>query len=170
MLTGSCLCGDITYTFSGEPIAKALCHCLTCRKFTSSAYATCFLVPDPDAQNSPAETSARKTGFTLQSKTNTPLRQTSTVHETGMGITFFGCAKCPSTLYKKAPDGFPGVLVVFAGCLDGSGEGEGEGEGELSSAKGGAEELGDPEAELWVKYRLPWVKELKGAKQCQEFE
>lgn len=90
------------------------------------------------------------------------MRQTSTVHETGMGINFFGCAKCPSTLYKKAPDGFPGVLVVFAGCLDG-------GEGDLR-AKGGAEELGDPEAELWVKHRLPWVTELKGAKQCQEFE
>lgn len=84
------------------------------------------------------------------------------VHETGLDITFYGCAKCPSTLYKRAPAGFPGVLIVLAGTLDG-------GAGEARAA-GGLEGFGSPQVELWVKYRLPWLQEVKGAKQCQGFE
>ncbi|KIW15735.1 hypothetical protein PV08_05785 [Exophiala spinifera] len=156
MLSGSCLCGDISYTISGEVLTKAICHCLTCRKLSGSSYTTCFLIRDPD---SGPEAAAQ---FKLQSKTDAPLRESSTIHETGVKINFFGCAKCPSIIYKTAPEGFPGVIIMFAGSLDGD-------EGDLR-AKGGAEGLGSPEAELWVKYRLPWVKELDGAKQCQQFE
>lgn len=77
---------------------------------------------------------------------------------------FYGCSKCPSTLYKRAPDGFPGSLIVLAGSLDGNGEGE------KPRAEDGLEGFGTPQVELWVKHRLPWLPEVKGAKQCQEFE
>ncbi|KAI1608061.1 Mss4-like protein [Exophiala viscosa] len=156
MPSGSCLCGDITYSFSGEPLMKAICHCLTCRKVTGSAYATAFLLPDPDAVSaSPAATPEPKfTDFKLQSKTDTPLKQSAGVHEVGLDMTFYGCSKCPSTLFKRANGPFLGVLILFGGCLDSS----------------DLEELGVPQAELWVKYRLPWIKELERAKQCQEFE
>lgn len=82
-------------------------------------------------------------------------------------MTFYGCAKCPTTLYKRAPGGFPGVLIVFAGALDGA---AGGGSGELRGQGGLEEGLGSPQVELWVKYRLPWLQEVKGAKQCQAFE
>ncbi|KIV80400.1 hypothetical protein PV11_07901 [Exophiala sideris] len=156
MPSGSCLCGDISYSFSGEPLMKAICHCLTCRKVTGTAYTTAFLLPDPDAvSESPAATPAPKpTDFKLQSKTDTPLKQSVAMHEVGLEMTFHGCSKCPSTLFKKANGPFLGVLILFGGCLDG----------------GGFEELGEPQAELWVKYRLPWIKELEGVKQCQGFE
>jgi hypothetical protein len=70
-------------------------------------------------------------------------------------MAFFGCQKCPSTLYKTAPAGFPNTLVVFAGCLDDDDDDQ---------------EAAAPQAELWVKYRLPWIEPIPGAKQCREFE
>lgn len=156
---------------------KALCHCLTCRKLTGSAYATAFLIPDPDydsdspASTAPTPTAHKKSGsgeFKLHSLTNTPAKQTEATHETGLAMTFHSCAKCPSTLYKTAKDGFPGLLVVFAGCLDAEQEDGGGGE-TTRRAQGGLEGWGTPQAELFVKYRLPWVKEVEGAKQCEEF-
>lgn len=150
------MCRYLVYTLTLQYRWQALCHCLTCRKLSGSGYTTCFLVPDPDSSPEAAS------NFKLESKTNTPLRESSAVHEIGLKIDFFGCAKCPSMIYKTAPDGFPGVLILFAGSLDG-------GEGDLR-AKGGAEALGSPQAELWVKYRLPWLREVDGAKQCQQFE
>ncbi|KIW44609.1 uncharacterized protein PV06_03065 [Exophiala oligosperma] len=139
------------------PQSQALCHCLTCRKLSGGGYTTCFLIPDPDSSPEAAS------NFKLQSKTNTPLHESSTVHEIGVKIKFFGCAKCPSMIYKTAPEGFPGVIIMFAGSLDGE-------EGGDLRAKGGAESLGSPQSELWVKYRLPWLKEVDGAKQCQQFD
>ncbi|KAK5044520.1 hypothetical protein LTR84_010731 [Exophiala bonariae] len=157
---GSCMCGDLSYEFDGEPLLKGICHCLTCRKLTSSAYTPCILVPDPA---SATETPPPGVSFELSSKSNSKPRETTTVHETGMEIKFYGCSKCPSTLYKRAPGGFPGVLIVLAGTLDGA-------EGELR-AQGGLEEgFGSPQVELWVKYRLPWLQEVKSAKQCEGFE
>src|SRR5579859_5311679 len=31
---GSCLCGDIAYEVSGDPVLKATCHCKSCQKGT----------------------------------------------------------------------------------------------------------------------------------------
>lgn len=148
---------------------QALCHCHTCRKLTGSAYATAFLVPDPadsttsasPAATSPADadTDKPKADFKCTSKTSTPPRTTQGTHETGLAMTFYSCSKCPSTLFKEAKAGFPGVLIVFAGTLDADADG-----------RDGLEALGAPQAELWVKYRLPWLREVEGAKQCQEFE
>ncbi|KEF57569.1 uncharacterized protein A1O9_05487 [Exophiala aquamarina CBS 119918] len=101
----------------------------------------------------------------MTSKTSSAVRETTGVHEVGLDMTFYGCSKCPSTLYKRAPGGFPGVVIVFAGGLDG-----GDGADGKARADGGLEAWGTPQVELWVKHRLPWVGEVKGAKQCQEFE
>ena len=35
---GKCLCGDITYAFSGEPLRSTVCHCATCRRRTGSLF------------------------------------------------------------------------------------------------------------------------------------
>lgn len=161
------VCLNIARSFSIAVTLKlnqAICHCLTCRKLTGSAYATAFLLPDPDTiSDSPAATPAPKTAdFKVQSKSNTPLKQSFAVHEAGIDMTFHGCGRCPSTLFKRANGPFSGVLILFGGCLDG-------GDGDTRAA-GGLEDLGPPQAELWVKYRLPWIKELDGVKQCQEFE
>ena len=45
MLTGSCLCGAVTYTASGTPGAPAACHCTQCRKTSGHVWASSY-VPD----------------------------------------------------------------------------------------------------------------------------
>jgi hypothetical protein len=70
-------------------------------------------------------------------------------------LKFSFCGNCGSTIYKEVLDAEPykGIFIVMAGNLD---------EGiELSDVKIGAE--------LWVKHRVQWLGELKGAAQCQEF-
>ncbi len=44
-LTGSCLCGEVTYSISGHLGIFQYCHCSRCRKFTGSAFAANLLVP-----------------------------------------------------------------------------------------------------------------------------
>ena len=39
MMDGSCLCGSVTYTVAQEITVIDCCHCLTCRKSHSSAFA-----------------------------------------------------------------------------------------------------------------------------------
>ncbi len=41
---GSCLCGSVTYQFSGPELVFQYCHCSRCRKFTGSAYAANIIV------------------------------------------------------------------------------------------------------------------------------
>ena len=36
--TGRCLCGKITYTLEGDPIATAVCHCSHCQRQGGSAF------------------------------------------------------------------------------------------------------------------------------------
>lgn len=44
MLTGSCLCGDISYRISATPTGAAACHCSQCRK-QSGHYWAAAIVP-----------------------------------------------------------------------------------------------------------------------------
>jgi hypothetical protein len=37
-LTGRCLCGKVTYEFTGDPIATAVCHCSHCQRQGGSAF------------------------------------------------------------------------------------------------------------------------------------
>lgn len=36
--TGHCLCGDISYEFSGDPIATVVCHCEHCQRQSGGAF------------------------------------------------------------------------------------------------------------------------------------
>lgn len=44
---GSCLCGEVTYQFTGPVKVFQYCHCSRCRKFTGSAHAANIII-DPD--------------------------------------------------------------------------------------------------------------------------
>jgi len=46
-LSGSCLCGEITYKFTGHIKVFQYCHCSRCQKFTGSAHASNIII-DPD--------------------------------------------------------------------------------------------------------------------------
>jgi len=43
-LTGSCLCGDVTFEITGAPKAFQYCHCSRCRKVTGTAHGANFFV------------------------------------------------------------------------------------------------------------------------------
>jgi len=43
--SGRCLCGDVTYEFSGPENWRAYCHCDSCRRNTSSPVTAFFGVP-----------------------------------------------------------------------------------------------------------------------------
>ena len=46
-VTGSCLCGKVTYGVTGNVGVFQYCHCSRCRKFTGTAFASNLLV-SPD--------------------------------------------------------------------------------------------------------------------------
>ncbi|WP_066556005.1 GFA family protein [Croceicoccus bisphenolivorans] len=37
-VTGSCLCGGVTYSLSAPPVFTAICHCRHCQRQTGSAF------------------------------------------------------------------------------------------------------------------------------------
>ena len=43
-ITGSCLCGQVSYALSGHLDIFQYCHCSRCRKFTGSAFASSLMV------------------------------------------------------------------------------------------------------------------------------
>ena len=38
--TGKCLCGEVAYEVSGQPVLQGNCHCIDCRKNTGAGFAT----------------------------------------------------------------------------------------------------------------------------------
>lgn len=42
---GHCLCGEVSYEYSGPELWRAHCHCESCRRNTSSPFTTYFGVP-----------------------------------------------------------------------------------------------------------------------------
>ena len=44
-ITGSCLCGAITYKLDAEPIAMAVCHCRNCQRQAGSALSVIAVFP-----------------------------------------------------------------------------------------------------------------------------
>ena len=44
IISGSCLCGEVTFHFSGPSKIFQYCHCSRCRKFTGSAFASNIII------------------------------------------------------------------------------------------------------------------------------
>ncbi|KAL2826413.1 DUF636 domain protein [Aspergillus cavernicola] len=103
MPSGSCLCHAVKYQYKGEPISKAICHCQTCHKLSSSSSVN-LLVPTDHF---------RLTAGKPQ------LKEYHLTHESGMHMTTHFCGECGSLLYKTAdkPE-FAGDVIVLAGTVD----------------------------------------------------
>lgn len=119
MPSDSCLCHSVQYEYSGEPLTKvsqsrpcnrtqvhvnmtqAICHCLTCRKFSSGSSVN-LLVPQDH--------------FHLVKGTT---KEHNVTHESGMHMTLHFCEACGCLLYKTADrKDFEGGVIVLAGTLD----------------------------------------------------
>jgi hypothetical protein len=44
-LTGGCLCGNVRYEISAQPISSAICHCRTCQKAVGAPHFAAIFVP-----------------------------------------------------------------------------------------------------------------------------
>jgi hypothetical protein len=44
-LSGSCLCGAVTYSCTADPLFTAICHCTECQKQTGTAFSIIVGVP-----------------------------------------------------------------------------------------------------------------------------
>ena len=101
MASGSCVCGNITYQYTGAPALKAICHCLDCQHWSGSSGISNVAVP----------TSA----FSITK--GTPKAYTRTA-ASGMDHALFFCDNCGSSLYSQ-PTSMAGTTLIKAGCLDG---------------------------------------------------
>ena len=88
-ITGSCLCGKISYEYTGEIGPSGYCHCSDCRKVTGSA----FLVS--------SYKSAKYSKFA----------------DGGGEIIREFCPNCGSPLFTFSPD-YPDYVWVKSGSLD----------------------------------------------------
>ena len=93
---GRCLCGDVTYEFSGEAIWSAYCHCESCRRNTSSPVAAFFGVPNAAFR------------FTAKAPA---------VYVSSPGVRRLFCAHCGTPMAFES-DRWPGEIHLYAASLD----------------------------------------------------
>lgn len=93
---GRCLCGAVRFEWTAKPIWAADCHCESCRRANSAAYASFFGVSDGHW---------RWTGAA------------PTLFESTPGVRRWFCPTCGSQM-AYAADRFPGETHFFAPSMD----------------------------------------------------
>ncbi len=96
---GSCLCGDVRFECSGDPLRIHSCHCKRCQRARSAAYATNAFYPLTNFRWT--EGKAQVTDYALP------------------GAKFFGtsfCSRCGGMVARESP--VRGVASVPLGALD----------------------------------------------------
>ncbi|MBO6949978.1 MAG: GFA family protein [Rhodospirillales bacterium] len=99
-ITGSCLCGSVTFEYTGDVGAAAYCHCTDCRKTTGSAFNISIGLPSE--------------GFSL---TNGAPKEFTKTADSGQPITRHFCSDCGAPLYTSSSLN-PAMIYVKAGALD----------------------------------------------------
>ncbi|KAF2128861.1 DUF636 domain protein [Dothidotthia symphoricarpi CBS 119687] len=102
MLEGGCCCGAVRIQSTGEIQAKAVCHCLDCRKTTGSTYSTNVIVAG--------------SGFFVTK--GTPKRFSKKA-DSGKTITSNFCGDCGSTLWRES-ETFGDTKITKVGVIDGT--------------------------------------------------
>jgi hypothetical protein len=96
---GGCLCGQVRYSFTGDPLLVALCHCTHCRKQGGAPFSLVCAVAD-EAYSERGET-----------------RIYEDRGESGAAVYRHFCATCGSPIRSMAA-ALPGLTIVKAGTLD----------------------------------------------------
>ncbi|VAW53391.1 hypothetical protein MNBD_GAMMA05-340 [hydrothermal vent metagenome] len=99
--TGHCLCGDIEYTVSSDPVRMGQCHCDDCQRSTGTGHASNAFFKK-ETVNIKGETSS------YESKT-----------DTGSIITRYFCPKCGSRLFGTS-NVATNIISISAGTLNDS--------------------------------------------------
>ncbi len=96
---GRCLCGDVSYVFTGAPLRSTVCHCATCRRRTGSLFST-HLWFEPAQLAFDGHLSSY--GFTT---------------DAGRHVSTHFCGRCGTTLWFEA-EVTSGLKALCAGTLD----------------------------------------------------
>ena len=98
-LTGSCLCGKVTYEVTGEPLETEVCHCSDCQKSCGSAFTAGYIV-----SNDQLKISGELSMYTKQG-------------ESGLDSHQYFCPICGSPM-KIEIEVMPGATILTFGSLD----------------------------------------------------
>ncbi|GAD98202.1 predicted protein [Paecilomyces variotii No. 5] len=98
--SGTCACGNVAFTYSGDPALTVLCHCSDCRKWTGSAFSSNVAVPTAN--------------FSITK--GKPKIWTRLGLVSGKEHPHFFCGDCGTNLYSQ-PGGMPGTTLIKAGSL-----------------------------------------------------
>jgi hypothetical protein len=99
--TGHCLCGEIQFEISRDPLMAGVCHCKNCQRQAGSAFSTLWGVP--------------KEAFTFV--TGEPKLFADTATDSGNTVERYFCGNCGSPIYSVVP-GQPDVMFLKTGTLD----------------------------------------------------
>ena len=100
MVKGSCVCGDWTYEYEGEPVAIAVCHCIPCRKTAGTNGSVNSLIPSDKFKQ-----------LTGTDRTFTRLG------DSGKNLTYHNCATCGTIMWVE-PEAMAGINIVKTGTID----------------------------------------------------
>lgn len=94
ILTGGCACGAVRFAAEGEAYRAGVCHCMTCRKISGSAF-NAFAIYPADAVRIGGETAE--------------------FHTSERGRSHF-CPRCGSHVFATAAD--DDEIELHLGCFD----------------------------------------------------
>ena len=97
--TGSCHCGEISYTFSGEPLRQVNCHCKNCQKTSGGPYLANIFVSED----------------TLLIKGSPKVYQH--LADSGNQMTKKFCGNCGAQMFSLG-SGRPGIVIIRGGTID----------------------------------------------------
>ena len=97
--TGSCHCGEISYTFSGEPLRQVNCHCKNCRKTSGGPYLANIFVSEDN----------------LLIKGSPKVYQH--LADSGNQMTKKFCGNCGAQMFSIG-SGRPGIVIIRGGTID----------------------------------------------------
>jgi hypothetical protein len=97
-IKGSCLCGQVTYEISGEPMFVGHCACQSCQKTTGSGHSSVAAFADSDVKVHGEVKSYQGTG------------------DSGQPTTLQFCPNCGSRLFSR-PSVMAGAVIVSLGTM-----------------------------------------------------
>jgi hypothetical protein len=96
---GGCLCGQVRYSGTAEPMFAGICHCTHCQKQSGSAFSIVVAVPTASLSIEGSPKTYTQAG------------------DSGKNVTAKFCPNCGSTLLSE-PELMAGASILRVGTLD----------------------------------------------------
>jgi hypothetical protein len=150
VLKGSCLCGQVSYEITGQPMVPALCHCVNCQKWTGTSslwvafyhpnvsrlYCLSFVPVPPLTSLFIQQVRITEGESLIKTYLDTITASTNPVERKF-------CSNCGGSLLVS-PRARPHMLGVLVGGIDDN----------------AASELLKPAVEVWCKDKATWLPEV----------